>query len=118
MEALSGEYTFTRLERVVFGPDSVSALGRELQRRGCKRALIITGHTLSRSRLLDKVKQALGPLEFGVFDGARQHVPSKTVEEAAAQFERAGADCLVSFGGGSPIDTAKAAAMKILSARD
>ena len=45
-------------------------------------------------------------------------MPSKTVDEAAAQFEREQADCLVSFGGGSPIDTAKAAAMKILSARD
>jgi alcohol dehydrogenase class IV len=118
MEAPSGQYSFTRLERVIFGPGSVSALGRELERRGCKRALVITGNTLGRSRLLDKVKQALGPIHAGIFSGARQHVPSKTVDEAASQFEREQADCLVSFGGGSPIDTAKAAAMKILSARD
>jgi len=118
MEAPSGQYSFTRLERVIFGPDSVGTLGRELERRGGKRALVITGNTLSRSRLLDKVKQALGPILAGIFSGARQHVPSKTVDEAAAQFEREQADCLVSFGGGSPIDTTKAAAMKILSARD
>ncbi len=117
MEPLSGEYKFTRLESVLFGPGSVAALARELDRRRLRRAVVITGRTLGRSKLLDTVKQALGPALAGIFTGARQHVPSKTVEAAAAEVEQARADCLVSFGGGSPIDTAKAAAMKILGAR-
>ncbi len=118
MEALTGAYNFTRLESVTFGPDSLAAVSRELERRGLTRAIVITGRTLGHSRMLDHLKQALGPKLAGVFTGARQHVPSATVAAAATEVERAGADCLISFGGGSPIDTAKAAAMKILSARD
>ncbi len=117
MEAPNGEYNFTRLESVVFGPDKVGILGRELERRGLARALIITGQTLGRSRLLDRLREAAGARLAGVFTGARQHVPSKTVAAAAAEAERVRADCLVSFGGGSPIDTTKAAAHALINAR-
>ncbi|MFZ0887320.1 MAG: hypothetical protein WA005_02610, partial [Candidatus Binataceae bacterium] len=73
MEAPNGEYNFTRLESVVFGPDKVGILGRELERRGLARALIITGQTLGRSRLLDRLREAAGARLAGVFTGARQH---------------------------------------------
>src|SRR5258708_1002118 len=56
----SGEYHFTRLETVVFGVGKVDALGSELSRRGAERALIVTGKTLGRSKLLEKVKSAAG----------------------------------------------------------
>jgi alcohol dehydrogenase class IV len=48
MDRTSGEYYFTRLKTVVFGAGKVEALGRELLQRGSKRALIVTGNTLSR----------------------------------------------------------------------
>ena len=60
MDKTLGEYHFTRLETVVFGVGKVEALGRELSRRGSKRALIVTGKTLGHSKLLDKVKSAAG----------------------------------------------------------
>ena len=60
MDQTIGEYHFTRLETVVFGAGKVETLGRELSRRGAKRALIVTGNTLGRSKLLDKVKSAAG----------------------------------------------------------
>ncbi len=110
MNHTTGEYHFTRLETVVFGAGKVETLGRELSRRGAKRALIVTGKTLGRSKLLDKVKSAAGSALAGVFTGAAQHVPSKTVTELVAEARRVGADALVSFGGGSPIDTVKNAA--------
>src|SRR6266850_1408516 len=85
MDKTSGEYHFTLLDTVVFGAGKVEALGRELSRRGAKRALIVTGKTLGRSKLLDKVKAAAGPGLAGVFAGAAQHVPSKTVVELVAE---------------------------------
>src|SRR5208282_3895669 len=117
LDKTSGEYHFTRLETVVFGVGKVEALGRELTRRGAKRALIVTGKTLGRSKLLDRVKSAAGPALAGVFTGAAQHVPSLTVTELVAQARRVGADALVSFGGGSPIDTAKNAAWQLMGGR-
>src|SRR5262249_8131923 len=108
---------FTRLETVVFGAGKVESLGRELSRRGAKRALIVTGKTLGRSKLLDKVKAAAGDAFAGVFTGAAQHVPSQTVTELAAEARRLDADSMVSFGGGSPIDTVKNAAWQLMGGR-
>ncbi len=114
MDKTTGEYDFTRLETVVFGVGKVEALGRELSRRGAKRALIVTGKTLGHSKLLDQVKSAAGNALAGIFSGAAQHVPSKTVTELVAEARRVGADAMVSFGGGSPIDTVKNAAWQLM----
>ena len=107
MNKTAGEYHFTRLETVVFGVGKVESLGRELSRRGAKRALIVTGQTLGRSKLLDQVRSAAGPALAGVFTGAAQHVPSHTVTELVAEARRVGADAMVSFGGGRPSVSAR-----------
>jgi maleylacetate reductase len=114
MDPVVGEFNFTRLEKVVFGPGKIGDLGRELERRGLKRALVVTGKTLGRSALLDKVTGAAGGRLAGVFKGAGQHVPSATVTALVEEYQRSGADCMISFGGGSPIDTVKVAAKRIL----
>ena len=109
MHPLSGEYPLTQLERVVFGAGSAARLGDELDRLGASRAVVVTGRTLAASPLLERVTGALGTRCVKVFDGARQHVPATAVAELARVLDAARADCLVSFGGGSPIDAAKAA---------
>ena len=114
MEPATGEFSFTRLEKVIFGPGKAAGLGAELERRGLSRALIVTGKTLGASRLLGRVTQAAGGRVAGVFKGASQHVPSRTVAALVEEYKRIGADCMVSFGGGSPIDTVKVAAKRIL----
>lgn len=118
MEAPNGEFNFTRLERVIFGPGKVAALPNELDRRGLKRAVVVTGKTLGASVLLDQITAALGSRCLTVYKGAQQHVPLRTIRELVNNIKRADADCLISFGGGSPIDTAKVAAASILTGRD
>ena len=115
MHPLSGEYPLTQLERVVFGAGGVARLGGELDRLGVSRAVVVTGRTLGASPLLARVTGALGGRCIQVFTGARQHVPASAVDELAAVVESTRADCLVSFGGGSPIDAAKAAIHRRLS---
>ena len=109
MDPLSGEYTLTQLERVVFGAGCVARVGEEVARLGVSRALVVTGRTLGASPLLARVTAALGDRCVEVFTGARQHVPAAAVDDLVRALDRAGADGLVSFGGGSPIDAAKAA---------
>ena len=118
MDAPNGEFNFTRLERVIFGPGKVAALANELDRRGLRRAVVVTGKTLGASRLLDRITAALGSRCITVYKGAQQHVPLTTVRALVDEIKRADADCLISFGGGSPIDTAKIAAASILTRRD
>ena len=71
--------------------------------------MVVTGRTLGGSPLLARVTGALGSRCIQVFAGARQHVPASAVGELSTVIESSRADCLVSFGGGSPIDAAKAA---------
>ena len=57
MRPIIGEFNFTRLENVLYGPGKVATLvSRELAKRNAKRAVIVTCKTLGRSKLLDKVK--------------------------------------------------------------
>jgi maleylacetate reductase len=118
MNAPVGEFVFTELEKVIFGPGKVDTLGKELERRKLKRAVVVTGKTLGKSRLLDQVTAAMGSHCAAVYKGAAQHVPATTVRELTGEMKRVDADCVISFGGGSPIDTAKVAAASILMNRD
>ena len=113
-----GEFSFTRLEKVVFGPGRIAVLGQELARREVRRAVVVTGRTLGGSPLLDLVTGAMAGRCAGVFSGAAQHVPSRTVRDLTELLRRVDADAVVSFGGGSPIDTAKVAAASMLNGRD
>ena len=107
-----GEFGFLPMEKVRFGPGSLVDLAAEVDRLGAKRVLLVTGTTLAtKTDLVEKVSDVLGPRLAGVFSDTRQHVPRSTVVAAAAAAREAGADCLVSFGGGSPIDTTKLAAL-------
>jgi alcohol dehydrogenase len=118
MDAPNFEFHMSRLELVIAGPGKVSSLGAELDRRSLKRAIVVTGKTLGSSRLLDKVTGAIGSRCAGVFRGAKQHVPWSSVHQLRGEIERLDADSLISFGGGSPIDTCKVACHAFLQSRE
>lgn len=108
---LQGEYTFLPQEHVLFGSGSVSRLAEEVTRLRGKRVLIITGHTLAtQTNIIATVEQALGPLHIGTYSSIRQHAPISGITQATATAHTLAADLLVSVGGGSPIDAAKAVA--------
>jgi len=116
VHAPSGEFNLTRLERVIYGPGKIKELGAEAERRGLSRVLVVT--TLGGFPILDHVTGALGSRCAGVFTGIVQHVPRGTVDALQAEIERVDADCLVSFGGGSPIDSCKVAIHGVAASRE
>jgi len=116
VHAPSGEFNLTRLERVIYGPGTIKELGSEAERRGLSRVLVVT--TLGGFPILDQVTGALGSRCAGVFTGIIQHVPRGTVDALQAEIERVNADCLVSFGGGSPIDSCKVAIHGVAARRE
>lgn len=109
------EFLFPRLERVVSGVGTIDLLASELDRRQLRRAIVVTGRTLGASALLARITKPLGGRCVFVFREARQHVPSSSMTELAHAIDRHHADSVISFGGGSPIDTVKAAIHSLMT---
>jgi alcohol dehydrogenase class IV len=94
--------------RVVFGAGSLDQLPAELDRLGCKRALVLA---TSRARA-DEVVGRLGGRVVGIYDKAVMHVPIDTARSARDEARRLGADVSIAIGGGSTIGLAKAIALE------
>lgn len=109
------EYKFPQLENVIFGAGALERVPGELERFGKRRALVLTGQSLStKTDLVQKFEALLGERWAGTYNGCKQHVPSHTVDEAVAMAREREADAIISFGGGSPIDAAKIVALELL----
>lgn len=111
-EAPRGTFQFLPIKGVVFGPGQVETLPAQVDGLGARRAFVTTGQSLAtRTDLVRRIEALLGTRHVGTFAQARQHVPSRAVMEATRQAREAGADVLVSFGGGSSVDSAKLVAL-------
>lgn len=104
-------FVFPRLAtRVVFGYGTLALVPDEVARLGRKRALVLS--TPQQEGQAQALADALGPLAAGVFAGAVMHTPVEVTERAVAAFADAGADCVVSVGGGSTTGLGKAIAFR------
>src|SRR6202050_14883 len=89
-----------------------------MERRGLKRAVVVTTDVVAKLPILNDVTGALGSRCASVFTGIIQHVPRGTVNDLQKEIERVDADCLGSLGGGSPIDSSKVAIYGLLEKRE
>jgi alcohol dehydrogenase class IV len=101
--------------RIVFGRGAVARLGAQALRLGTSRAIVVCGTSVARGPMLAKVKAGLGPAFVDAFSEVAAHTPIETVERGVARVHQCSADLLVSVGGGSAIDAAKAIAMVLAS---
>ena len=109
---MGGTHTFLATERVHFGAGSLDKLEEEARSYG--RAFVVTGRTLDeKTDLVRRVEGLLGGKHAGTHVGMGEHTPGSAVELAAGEAESAGADLLVSVGGGSVIDGTKAVARQL-----
>jgi alcohol dehydrogenase class IV len=107
-KALDGGFTLLPMDDVLTGAGSVARLGEVLARYGIERALLVTGATLaSQTDLVERVCAAADGRIAAIFRDTRQHVPRGAVLAAAEAARACHADAVISFGGGSPNDTAK-----------
>jgi alcohol dehydrogenase class IV len=98
--------------KVVFGENTALDVGIEVQNLKCKRALVVTDRDLIKNTdLPERIRKALGKLSVGVFSDVEADSGLHIVNQGAKVGKELGADCLVSVGGGSAIDTAKGIAI-------
>lgn len=95
--------------RVLFGADTVQALGNEAKQLGGTRALVVADPGIVAAGLVEPVGEALRGVGIGyeVFDAISSNPLEAEVLAGAAMYSETKADFVVAVGGGSPLDVAK-----------
>ncbi|HNX64536.1 MAG TPA: iron-containing alcohol dehydrogenase [Oscillospiraceae bacterium] len=94
-----------------FGKGSISLLPDELKKRNLKRALIITDSFLYESGTAEKVGNELlkAGIEYAIYYRVQPNPTVEIINECICAAKSLDVDFLVAVGGGSAIDTSKAA---------
>ncbi len=95
-------------QRIIFGLDAIDGVDEVVSEAGGRRVMLVTTAGRRASQAGERLVSALGRRLLGVFDGVRSHVPTTAVQAALRMAESADIDAVVSFGGGSCADLAKA----------
>jgi len=106
-------FDMPRVDRVVQGVGAVAAVGEEMQRCGLKRAMLVTGRSVSAGEPFRALVDSLGDAVGGVFNRVQAHNPVDRVVELIQEAKKVDADVFIGVGGGSPIDAAKLAALGV-----
>src|SRR5262249_22601302 len=112
--ALSGRYNQIPIDSILFGPGTLGSIGAECERLGLERLLLLASPSLARAGDLEELfGEATGGRVAAFFDRCKPHVPHDVVLDAAETARKAGVDGVVSVGGGSVIDLAKAVTLAL-----
>lgn len=97
-------------ETSYFGRGSREKIVEEIKGRGLKRVLVVTDHDLVEARVIDMVTEKFDKagISYLVFDSVKPNPTVSIVKEGVEIAKHHGSDVIVTIGGGSSIDTAKA----------
>ena len=103
---------FTSPARIVAGRGLLDGVGFELTKEGASKVMMVTDEVIVGTGLAERVGDGVtdGGLELvGTFDQVPQDSDTAVVAACAKSAKEAGADSFLALGGGSVMDTAKAA---------
>jgi alcohol dehydrogenase class IV len=105
-------FVFWNPTKIVFGENTALDVAIEAENLQCKKVLIVTDKDLAKNtNIPEKIRKALGSLCVGIFSDVEPDSGLHIVNQGAKLGKELAADCLVSVGGGSAIDTAKGMAI-------
>jgi alcohol dehydrogenase len=102
--------------RVIKGRGAVVQLAGEVKRHGVSHVLIVTGNTVRKMPSFLKMTEALDAqgIRYTVFSNLQPNPTLHNVEDARKAYLDGGCNGIIAFGGGSPMDCAKAAAARVV----
>jgi alcohol dehydrogenase class IV len=107
-DVIPSQLRFTRTEMVTMGQPAAQAIAGHAETAGHDRVFLIASTTLREATdVVGRIEAALGGRHAGTFSGIAPHAPRGDVLRAADAARAAGADLIVSVGGGSVTDAAK-----------
>ena len=110
---IMNSFSFTIPQNITVGVGSLAKLPELAKKLGKSKAYIISGPHLNKIGMVAKCKEALkaAGMESESFTETEGNPSTDTVAKAAKGFADSKADFIVAFGGGSPLDVAKAVAV-------
>lgn len=102
------KYIYNCPTKINAGHGSLASVAKEVVDVGGSRVLLMTDAGIVKTGLAKLAQDALSDFCVGVFDNIPQDTDLETVDAATEMARRLKVDCIVSVGGGSVIDTAKA----------
>ena len=104
------EFSFSVPQNIVAGRKTIEKLPEIAAKLGGKKAFIISGPHLNKIGAVAACEELLkkAGIESAAFTDCEGNPSVETVEKATAMFQESGADFIVAYGGGSPMDVAKA----------
>ena len=98
------------------GEDAVLRLPSFIKNKGINRVLVVTDKGLMNLHLLDPMFEELKKehLEYVIYDGVQPNPTIPNIEECKDIYIKNNCQGLIAFGGGSPMDCAKAAAARVV----
>jgi len=105
--------SFVAPRQMLVGGGAVGRIAEVLGTFGLSRPLVVSDPVMVGTRLIARVLEPLARagIQPMVFSDTVSDPTDTVIEAGATEFGRGDFDCLVGFGGGSPIDTAKAIAI-------
>jgi alcohol dehydrogenase class IV len=105
---------------LLVGEGSSRRLGEALAGFGHRKVLIVTDRGVDARGLPDALRKALntGRTAHVTFDAITADAPVSQIEQGVAFFRKHGCDAIVGFGGGSPMDAAKAIGLAVANRKD
>lgn len=104
----SGTHVFPKRDRVIFGRPLVETVVAEMERLGAhKLFLLVSGTLAGTTDIVERLRSALGDRWSGLWTRIGAHTPRPDVVAAAASVREAGADIILTLGGGSVTDGGK-----------
>ena len=94
--------------KIVFGIDSARDVEIEMNTLGGTKAVVVTDQGIINAGLIERITNVLKNKCVGVFSDIPQDTGVDVVDKGAQFAKKNGADIVISVGGGSVIDTAKA----------
>ena len=107
---MMNEFSFSVPQNITVGKGSLAKLPEVAKKSGGSHAFLMSGPHLAKMGLVEKAANSLKSAGIAVdtFTDIEGNPSVETVDKATAAFKEAGADFIVAFGGGSPMDVAKA----------
>ena len=107
---MMNEFSFSVPQNITVGKGSLAKLPEIAKKSGGSHAFLMSGPHLAKMGLVEKAANSLKSAGIAVdtFTDIEGNPSVETVDKATAAFKEAGADFIVAFGGGSPMDVAKA----------